>query len=276
MAGIAAVAPVAMIQAGIAADDQDAVRIGNLLVEAGVFRHVLNEHPFKNEFLFYRFAADADRGTASSKPDGANVSWADFLTSYTDGRDEPGLQPNIPERDPHLGAFAQDELDAIGVAPLDEHNVKLLDHVHPRTWKNPKPKSRYNLLVIGAGSGGLVSAAAAAGLGAEVALIESHLLGGDCLNVGCVPSKALIRSANVAALARRGNEFGVKTGKVEVDFGAVMERMRRLRAGIAPNDSAKRFTEELGASVFIGRAQFTGRNTVDVDGRTLTFAKAGM
>lgn len=264
----------AMIAHGIAADDQDAERIGNLLLEAGVFRHVLSEHPFRNAFLFYRFASDADHGETARKVDGSAVSWADFLAPFTDGKDDAGLQPRIPERDPDLGGYAQDELDAIGVSPLDEHNVKLLDHVHPRAWVDPTPKPRYNLVVIGAGSGGLVSAAAAAGVGGQVALVESHLLGGDCLNVGCVPSKALLRCAKVAALARHAADFGVKVGRVEIDFGAVMARMRSLRASIAPNDSAQRFAGQLRVDVFFGRARFTGRNAVEVGGKTLRFSKA--
>jgi pyruvate/2-oxoglutarate dehydrogenase complex dihydrolipoamide dehydrogenase (E3) component len=263
-----------IMEAGIASDADDAVRIGNLLLEAGVFRHVLNEHPFRNGNFFYRFTADADRGGAGTHDDGSAVSWADFLTPFTDGAEEPGLQPRVPEHDPRFGAYAQDDLDAVGVAPLDAHNVTLLDNVHPRTWRDPKPKPRYNLVVIGAGAGGLVSSAAAAGLGAEVALVESHLLGGDCLNVGCVPSKALLHSAKVAASARGAAAHGVKVGSVEVDFPAVMARMRRLRAGIAPHDSARRYADELGVDVFFGRARFTGRHSVEVNGKTLHFAKA--
>jgi pyruvate/2-oxoglutarate dehydrogenase complex dihydrolipoamide dehydrogenase (E3) component len=140
---------------------------------------------------------------------------------------------------------------------------------------NPSPKGVYNLVVIGAGAGGLVTSAGAAGLGARVALIESHLLGGDCLNVGCVPSKALIRCARAAAAVREAGQFGVRVeGPVSVDFGAVMERMRRLRAEIAPNDSAERFSRDLGIDVFIGSARFTGEDTVEVGGETLRFKKA--
>jgi pyruvate/2-oxoglutarate dehydrogenase complex dihydrolipoamide dehydrogenase (E3) component len=161
------------------------------------------------------------------------------------------------------------------VSPLDRHNTALLDCVRPKRWLNPTPKSVYNLVVIGAGAGGLVTSAGAAGLGARVALVESHLLGGDCLNVGCVPSKALIRCARAAAAVRDAGKFGVKVdGPIAVDFGAVMERMRRLRAEIAPNDSAERFSRELGIDVFIGRARFTGEDTVDVGGETLRFKKA--
>ena len=138
------------------------------------------------------------------------------------------------------------------VNPWDEHNQDLVSQVHPPDWKNPKPASRYNLVVIGAGTAGLVSAAGAAGLGAKVALIERHLMGGDCLNVGCVPSKAVISAARAAAAVRDAGEFGVQVPDgVKVDFGQAMERMRRLRASIAPNDSVKRFSD-LGIDVFIG------------------------
>src|SRR5207245_4903628 len=88
------------------------------------------------------------------------------------------------------------------IQPDDADNRALLAHVHPPGWTNPTPTSRYDLVVIGGGTAGLVSAAGAAGLGARVALVERHLLGGDCLNVGCVPSKAIIAAARAAAVAR--------------------------------------------------------------------------
>lgn len=160
------------------------------------------------------------------------------------------------------------------VRPDDEHNRALVGHVHPADWVNPKPaEGKYNLVVIGGGSAGLVSAAGTAGLGGRVALIERHLLGGDCLNSGCVPSKALISAARVAAAARRAAEVGVVTGEVRVDFAAVMERMRRLRASIAPHDSAARF-RDLGVDVFLGEGRFVGRHEVEVDGARLRFARA--
>ena len=158
--------------------------------------------------------------------------------------------------------------------PWDEHNRRLHAHVHPPGWVNPAPAPRYNLVVIGGGTAGLVTAAGAAGLGAKVALVERHLLGGDCLNVGCVPSKALIRAARAAAEARDSARFGVAIhGEVKVDFPVVMERMRRLRADLSPHDSAARF-RELGVDVFIGDARFTGHDSVEVAGQTLRFAKA--
>ena len=158
--------------------------------------------------------------------------------------------------------------------PDDSFNRDLASKLHPADWVNPTPSGRYNMVVIGAGTAGLVTAAGAAGLGAQVALIERDLMGGDCLNTGCVPSKALLRCAHAAAEARKAGEFGVHIpGEVEVDFPAVMERMRKLRAGIAKHDSAQRFTS-LGIDVFLGSAKFTGRNTVEVDGKTLRFSKA--
>ncbi|MCZ6735147.1 MAG: mercuric reductase [Planctomycetota bacterium] len=158
--------------------------------------------------------------------------------------------------------------------PLDEHNKALIENVRPPDWVNPKPVGRYNMVVVGAGTAGLVAAAGAAGLGAKVALVERALLGGDCLNVGCVPSKALIRCARAYADARDAGQFGVRIAKgVTLDFPAVMQRMRRLRAGISPNDSAQRF-RDLGVDVFFGEARFTGTDTVEVEATTLRFARA--
>jgi len=265
-----------LVKEGIAIDEEDAARIGNMMLNAGVIHHVLDAHEFKNENLFYRFLSDEGHGTVARKPDGSAVSWADFIAPLTAAEDKIfTLQPEIPERDPDLNSFEQVDLGACGISPLDEHNTKFLDLLHPKKWVDPEPKPSYNLVVIGAGAGGLVSAAGAAGVGARVALIESHLLGGDCLTVGCVPSKALLRCAKAAAAVRSAAEFGVKvSGDVSVDFGFVMERMRRLRATIAPVDSAKRYSEKLGVDVFIGKGRFIGKNTIEVNGKTLTFAKA--
>src|SRR5262245_5149237 len=93
------------------------------------------------------------------------------------------------------------------VLPRDAHNLALLANVHPAEWRNPEPAPRYNLVVLGAGTAGLVTAAAGAGLGARVALVERHLLGGDCLNVGCVPSKCVIRSSRATADLRDAARF---------------------------------------------------------------------
>src|SRR5262245_33215873 len=126
--------------------------------------------------------------------------------------------------------------------PVSEFDRELFAATAPRDWKNPNPSGRYNLVVVGAGPAGLVCAAGAAGLGARVALIEKHRIGGDCLQYGCVPSKAILRCSRAVAEARRSSEFGVRvSGDISVDFPAVMERMRRLRAGIGQHDAAERF-----------------------------------
>lgn len=164
--------------------------------------------------------------------------------------------------------------DAVHVLPDDEFNRALVANVHPREWVNPVPQKRYHLVVLGAGTAGLVTAAGAAGLGAKVALIERHLLGGDCLNYGCVPSKALIRAARAAAAVRDAGRFGVHVpAGVRVDFPAVMQRMRRLRAGISPHDSARRL-RELGVDVFLGEGRFSGAGTIQVGSQVLCFKTA--
>lgn len=161
------------------------------------------------------------------------------------------------------------------VLPHDPHDRTLVANVHPTDWTNPEPASRYNLVVIGAGTAGLVTAAGAAGLGAKVALIERHLMGGDCLNVGGVPSKCVIRSSRIVSDIRDADRFGVRVrGDVEVDFPAVMERMRRLRAGMSYHDSVHRFQQELGVDVFLGEGYFSGPDTIEVGGKTLRFKRA--
>lgn len=140
---------------------------------------------------------------------------------------------------------------------VDAHDARRIANVHPPDWVNPVASGRYHLVVIGAGTAGLVTAAAAAGLGARVALIEKHLMGGDCLNVGCVPSKALLAGARLE----------------HAEFAAVMSRMRRLRADLSAIDSATRF-RNLGVDVFFGSAAFDGPDRITVAGEVLHFRRA--
>lgn len=162
----------------------------------------------------------------------------------------------------------------VSLQPYDVHNQKLESFVHPPDWVNPTPSGRYNLVVIGAGPAGLVTAVGAAGLGAKVALVERALMGGDCLNVGCVPSKGVISAARAAAAVRDAGEFGVEVPPDwRIDFGRAMERMRRLRAEMAHHDSASRF-QELGIDVFIGQGVFAGDGRVNVDGTSLEYKRA--
>ncbi len=172
-------------------------------------------------------------------------------------------------------AYGQTDGAPLLLQPDDEYNRALIANVHPPTWRNPDPAPRYNLVVIGAGTAGLVTAAGAAGVGAKVALIERQLMGGDCLNVGCVPSKCVIRSSRVLGDLRAAAALGIDTpSDGKVDFAAVMERMRRVRAHISRHDSVQRFTEQLGVDVFLGHGRFTGSDTVEVAGKTLRFKKA--
>lgn len=160
------------------------------------------------------------------------------------------------------------------LAPDDAYNRALISHVHPPDWQNPQPAPRYNLVVIGGGTAGLVAAMGAAGLGAKVALVERHLLGGDCLNFGCVPSKALLAAAHMAHAVRvRAPELSVTATDVSVDAGKVLERLRRLRAEIAPHDSADRL-REAGVDVFLGEGRFISPDSISVSDATLRFARA--
>ena len=160
------------------------------------------------------------------------------------------------------------------VLPDDRYNEELVANVHPPGWRNPEPAERYHLVVVGAGTAGLVTAAGAAGIGARVALVERHLLGGDCLNVGCVPSKCLIRSSRGVFDIKESDRYGVNApAGYGADFPGVMERMRRLRARISGHDSVGRFSS-LGVDVFLGEARFAGPDAVEVGGKRLHFSKA--
>ncbi len=154
------------------------------------------------------------------------------------------------------------------------HDLELCDNARPPDWRNPRPRDPYHLLVIGGGPAGLVAARAAAALGARVALIESHLLGGNCLNYGCVPSKSLIRTARLYAEMRDAANYGARMPQdIHVDFPLAMERMRRIRTRISRVDSASRLMAE-GIDVFFGTARFTSGEAVEVEGTRLRFRKA--
>ncbi|MDF5707961.1 MAG: mercuric reductase [Nostoc sp. S4] len=169
------------------------------------------------------------------------------------------------------------EFERVTVRPMDEYNQKLVSYVHPPNWVNPQPAQVYDLVVIGAGTAGLAVAAGAVGLdlGLKVALIEKHLMGGDCLNVGCIPSKTVIRSTRVVGEIWNAKDLGVNIPQhnIDVDFPTVMARVRRVRADISHHRSAERF-QSLGVDVFLGSGRFASKNTVEVDGKTLRFKKA--
>lgn len=164
-----------------------------------------------------------------------------------------------------IGAFV-----LLGFFPLAAK--KAIDFVKARRvyarWTRPRSFER-NLVVIGAGSAGLVAAYIAAAVRAKVTLVEKHRMGGDCLNTGCVPSKALIKSARVLSQIRRAKDFGFKNATAEFDFAEVMERVQRVIRTVEPHDSAERYTQ-LGVEVLHGDARITSPWSVEVDGKALT------
>ena len=157
------------------------------------------------------------------------------------------------------------------------HDRELVAQVAPDDWTNPEPAGRYHLVVIGAGTAGLVTAIVAAGLGARVALIERRLMGGDCLNFGCVPSKGMIAAARRWTAGRPDPGYGAPGADRAGDFGAAMEGMRRIRAAISEDDAAERF-RDAGVDVYLGEGRFLSDRAVGVTGpagdRELRFRRA--
>jgi pyruvate/2-oxoglutarate dehydrogenase complex dihydrolipoamide dehydrogenase (E3) component len=143
--------------------------------------------------------------------------------------------------------------------PLDdESNQTLLANVHPVDYLNPNPSEEYDLVVLGAGVAGILSVITAKWLGKRCALVESHAMGGDCLNIGCVPSKAFIAAAKVLHQIKSASKLGIylPIDKVRVDFAAIMTRMRKIRAEISPHDSVERYSNDFCEHVFIGTGRF--------------------
>jgi pyruvate/2-oxoglutarate dehydrogenase complex dihydrolipoamide dehydrogenase (E3) component len=157
--------------------------------------------------------------------------------------------------------------------PRTEALARWRGELAPAGWENPEPRGRYHLVVLGGGPAGLVCAAGAAGLGARVALVERNLLGGDCLNVGCVPSKGLVRAGRAVADVRRAAAFGVDGGTPAPDFARVMARMYEVRADLSHHDGARRFAD-LGVDVFLGTGRFLGPDRIGVGDRVLPFRRA--
>jgi len=149
-----------------------------------------------------------------------------------------------------------------------------LESPHPEAWENPPPADSYDVVIIGAGPAGLMAAYEAAKIGAQVALVERNLLGGNCLNTGCVPSKTIIRTARLYADMRNAEDFGAAApGPIAVDFAAAMERVRRVRARIARKNSVQSLSD-LGVDVFFGEASFAASDSVVVGSEALRFKKA--
>jgi len=158
----------------------------------------------------------------------------------------------------------------LGIFPLMAKKIVNMIQAKKVLQDYPKPATfDRNLIVIGGGSAGLVTAYIAAAVKAKVTLIEKHKMGGDCLNTGCVPSKALIRSAKFIAQQKRATELGMKSASVDFDFADVMERIQRVIKTIEPHDSVERY-RDLGVDVVEGAARITSPYSVEVNGKTLT------
>lgn len=158
----------------------------------------------------------------------------------------------------------------LGLFPLVAKKLLALFQARKVYGDHRKPaKFDYNLVVLGAGSAGLVSSYIAAAVKAKVALIEKHKMGGDCLNTGCVPSKALIRSAKMLSYARRAQEFGFEKTEVEFDFAGVMARVQQIVKKVEPHDSVERYTK-LGVEVIEGEGKLVSPWAVEVNGQIVT------
>lgn len=159
-------------------------------------------------------------------------------------------------------------------AATDPSERERMRNVRPSEWHNPLPAARYDLLVLGAGTAGLTAARAAAARGKKVALVERDLLGGTCLNVGCLPSKTIIRTARLYGEMRHAEKYGAAVPpNITVDFPAVMQRVRRIRARVSRLDSASDLTAS-GVDVFFGDAAFSGADALIVQGIKLRFKRA--
>ncbi|WP_305804830.1 mercuric reductase [Stenotrophomonas sp. YIM B06876] len=162
----------------------------------------------------------------------------------------------------------------VNAAPQDAFERERVANLRPPHWRNPEPSACYQLVVIGAGAAGLAAASIARALGAKVALVEHGMIGGDCLNSGCIPSKSLIRTAQLYAEMRNAGQYGARVpSDITVDFAAVMQRVRRIRSHLSKNDSALRLAGE-GIDLFFGSARFCAPNALTVNGDTLRFKKA--
>ncbi len=168
----------------------------------------------------------------------------------------------------------QQRSDLPGALAEDAEERERAHNVRPDDWRNPRPVQRYNLAVIGAGTAGLVAARTAAAMGAKVALIERDRLGGTCLNTGCVPSKAVIRTSRLYAEMAHAEQYGAQVpADIVVDFSTVMQRVHAIRARVSRADSVSGL-QAAGVDVFFGEARFSGTDTLTVDGAQLRFGKA--
>ena len=258
-------------KAKIAKDELQAIEIGDRMIKLGIFAHCVRDHGFKNDYYFYRFLKDdKDRGHVPEN-NGAPKKWGMIVQDHQDK-----ILTTELIRQTNLGTLTDYHLknDEVPELLMDKLNAELLDSVRPIRWEDPSPEPIYNMVAIGAGAGGLVSSLAIASLGGKAAICEKGMFGGDCLNTGCVPSKALIKAAKVAHTVRNAAKYGVKIGSLDIDFKEVMKGLREKRAHIGHHDACKRFIKDYGIDVFLGHAKFISKDTIEVNGKKLKFARA--
>lgn len=239
------------------------------MLEEGIIYHVHRDHGFKNEGLFYRIKK-------LERSNGAVEEGSSWHSVPENLKDTEVRHKSMKEKFAGISDIIEKNQNShIPDMLLDKLNCDMFDNVRPIKWVDPSCDEKYDMVVIGAGAGGLVTAIISASVGARTCIIERGFFGGDCLVTGCVPSKAFIKSASVAQTVKNAENFGIKVeGEVKIDFEAVMERVRRVRAQISSNDAAKRFTERYGMDVYLGHAKFTGKSTVSINGKELSFQKA--
>lgn len=257
-----------LISNGHAENIDEAIELGDFLIEKNVFHHVVRDHGLKNKQLFYRFDIDEkSRGHCDPKD-----SWHNVL------EDREGDLISPEEISEVLGDHTdwhKKNSDHLPELLLDKYNSDTLDNCRPIKWTDPEVEGKYDMIAIGAGAGGLVTAIGAALTGGKAAIIERNVMGGDCLNTGCVPSKAFIKSAKIAHAAKNGEKYGVSIdGNVKVDFAKVMERVREVRAKISEHDSVYKFANKFGIDIFLGKATFISPHEIQINDKILQFSKA--
>lgn len=265
-----------LVDKSIVGFDGDGLLFGQMLLNQGALNGSAGKFSLDGT---YQLLPDL-----SGSGEGHPVCFGDFLQS---GWDATGREPLLPvtklmelqtskAEEKHEAESSEIPLERLEVLPMDSYNEKLVSQVHPigQEDRNPSCDDEYDMFVIGAGAGGLVTSSGCARHGAKTALVEYNLMGGDCLNIGCVPSKALLKCARVFHSLSKAADYGICTEKPTIDFGKVMERMRRLRAEIAHMDSIQRFRDTLGVEVLFGFAKFTSPHTAEVGGKTYKFKQA--
>ena len=238
------------ISQGYASDRKESVRLGKALVEKLHIVHVCRDHDFKDKKLFFRFMSDTrDKGHVRMPEDGSEpLSWKLFLED--ESKTNRDIMPGELRQMLSGVSSMADQDTGLPHVMLDPINCEMYDNVRPLEWVDPQlrpgmeTQKFYDMVAIGGGAAGMVTVGATAFLGGQALMIEKSFLGGDCLVTGCVPSKAFLKSANVAHKLRTSAKYGVEIqGEIKVNFSKVMERMRKIRAEISHHDSAENFSK---------------------------------